>query len=196
MMDNIVTKDIDLYSEELPNVLKSIGKFVPIFAHQNFKDFEFSLISAPDYLPLIACTLKNHINYQYRVLSCISSVDLLAKAYRFLIAYDFLSLTFNSRIRIKIYLAFCELMPSLVYVFINASWWEREIWDLMGISFYDHPDLRRLLTDYGFQGFPLRKDFPLFGFEEVRYDHNQKAVVSESVVLSQEYRVFDYETPW
>lgn len=189
------TKDIALI-EFSPNTLTSIGNLIPIFAYQNFKDFEYSLITSPDHLILVTNVLKNHINYQYTLLSCISGVDLLKQNYRFMIAYEFLSLTFNSRMRIKVFVNDYDYIPSLTFLFINANWWEREVWDLFGLFFFNHPDLRRILTDYGFEGYPLRKDFPLFGFRELRYDNNQKTIVSEPVVLSQEFRFFDYETPW
>jgi NADH/F420H2 dehydrogenase subunit C len=188
-------KDLALLFD-LPNILTDIGKLIPIFAYQNFKDFEYSLITAPDYLIFVANVLKNHINYQYTLLSCISGVDLLKQNYRFMIAYEFLSLTFNSRMRIKVFVNDYDYIPSLTFLFVNANWWEREVWDLFGLFFFNHPDLRRILTDYGFEGYPLRKDFPLFGFRELRYDNNQKIIVSEPVVLSQEFRFFDYETPW
>ena len=140
--------------------------------------------------------LKLNINYQYRLLSCISGVDLLKKVYRFCLVYELLSLVFNARIRIKIFLDETVLVKSSTSLFINANWWEREIWDLYGIYFDQHPDLRRILTDYGFEGHPLRKDFPLSGYIEVKYDFLKKRVVLEPIKFSQEFRVFNFETPW
>ena len=87
-------------------------------------------------------------------------------------------------------------VPSVIDIYVNANWWEREVWDLFGIYFENHPDLRRILTDYGFEGYPLRKDFPLYGFIEVRYDESKKQVVSEPIELTQEFRSFTFQTPW
>jgi NADH dehydrogenase (ubiquinone) Fe-S protein 3 len=107
-----------------------------------------------------------------------------------------LSLTFNSRLRIKIFVNEVTSVDSIVPLFCNANWWEREVWDLFGIYFQNHPDLRRILTDYGFEGYPMRKDFPLSGYVEVRYDQTKKRIVVEPVELAQEFRAFSYETPW
>jgi NADH/F420H2 dehydrogenase subunit C len=140
--------------------------------------------------------LKKHIGYQFNLLSCISGVDLLGKSYRFCVVYDLLSLTFNSRIRVKVFIDEVTFIPSIVDLYINANWWEREIWDMYGIYFDKHPDLRRILTDYGFEGHPMRKDFPLYGFIELRYDESKKRIVVEPVELTQEFRSFSFETPW
>ena len=123
-------------------------------------------------------------------------VDLLGKRYRFSVVYDLLSLTFNSQLRIKVFLNETTPIYSLTSIYINANWWEREIWDMFGIFFNQHPDLRRILTDYGFEGNPMRKDFPLYGFIELRYDENKKRVVTEPTFLSQEFRSFNFQTPW
>jgi len=123
-------------------------------------------------------------------------LPILLKKYRFAVIYDLLSLTFNNRIRVNIFITDLTIVTSSVNVFLNANWWEREIWDLFGIYFAKHPDLRRILTDYGFEGFPLRKDFPLSGYIEVRYDENKKRIITESIELTQEFRLFSFETPW
>jgi len=169
---------------------------VPSLAYYNFKNSEFSIVVVPKNILLSLRVLKQHTTFQYSLLTCISGVDLLKKKYRFMLSYELLSLTFNSRIRIKVLLPEYTYISSVTSVFINANWWEREILDLFGIYFENHPDLRRILTDYGFEGYPLRKDFPLFGFIEVRYNNNNKAIISESVVLSQEFRNFNYENCW
>ena len=140
--------------------------------------------------------LKNHVNYQYKMLSCLSGVDLLDKKYRFTVCYDVLSIVYNSRLRIKTFLNETATISSSTSVYINANWWEREIWDLFGIYFDKHNDLRRILTDYGFEGHPMRKDFPLYGYIELRYNENKKRIISEQVQLSQEFRFFTFETPW
>jgi NADH-quinone oxidoreductase subunit C len=130
------------------------------------------------------------------MLTCISGVDFLDKTYRFCVVYDLLSLTYNSRLRVKVFVNEITSVPSSVNVFINANWWEREIWDLYGIYFDKHPDLRRILTDYGFEGHPMRKDFPLSGYVEVRYSESKKRVVVEPLELTQEFRSFTFQTPW
>ncbi|XP_041052728.1 NADH dehydrogenase [ubiquinone] iron-sulfur protein 3, mitochondrial isoform X1 [Carcharodon carcharias] len=112
------------------------------------------------------------------------------------IVYNLLSLQFNSRIRVKTYTDELTPLDSLVSVFQAANWYEREIWDMFGVFFADHPDLRRILTDYGFEGHPFRKDFPLSGYVEVRYDDEVKRVVAEPVELAQEFRKFDLNSPW
>jgi NADH dehydrogenase (ubiquinone) Fe-S protein 3 len=141
-------------------------------------------------------SLKNHISWQYALLSSISGVDYLYSKYRFCVVYDLLSLRTNSRLRIKTFINEITSVESSVNIFINANWWEREVWDLFGIYFKNHLDLRRLLTDYGFEGFPMRKDYPLAGFIELRYDLTKKRIVVEPSVLAQDFRFFSFETPW
>ena len=133
--------------------------------------------------------LKNHIFYQYNLLNCISCVDTLSAKYRFFLAYEFISFSLNTRIRIKTFTDNSVSVESLFVIFINSNWWEREIWDLFGIFFSSHPSLRRLLTDYGFEGHALRKDFPLSGYKESRYDNLTGKVNSEWVHFSQYNRV-------
>jgi len=120
----------------------------------------------------------------------------LGYKYRFSIIYDVLSLTYNVRLRIKVYLNEVEAISSLTSIYINANWWEREIWDLFGVYFENHPDLRKILTDYGFEGYPLRKDFPLYGYLDLRYDEVKKQIVVEPIELSQNFRSFVFETLW
>ena len=110
--------------------------------------------------------------------------------------YNLLSLVHNTRLRVKLETDDGAPVPSVVNVFSSAGWWEREAWDMYGIPFAGHPDLRRLLTDYGFEGHPLRKDFPLTGYVEIRYDDEQKRVVYEPVKLTQDFRTFDFLSPW
>ena len=176
--------------------LQLLKNYIPILTYQNFSKSEYILISLPKDLIVCLSFLKKHIGFQYNLLSCVTGVDYLKKSYRFGVIYDLLSLNFNSRLRFKIYIDDFNFAFSTVSLFINANWWEREIWDLYGVYFENHPDLRRILTDYGFEGHPLRKDFPLSGFRELRYDQNQKLLVSEPVYLSQEYRYFNYKMPW
>jgi NADH-quinone oxidoreductase subunit C len=126
----------------------------------------------------------------------VTAVDYPAREQRFDVVYHFLSPRQNTRIRLKVMTDEATPVPSIFSVFPGAEWFEREAWDLYGVMFTDHPDMRRLLTDYGFEGHPLRKDFPLTGFVEVRYDDEQKRVVNEPVRLAQEFRNFDFLSPW
>ncbi len=148
------------------------------------------------YLQFITFLLKNHLNFQYKVLTCISGVDLVNVRYRFCLVYEFLSLVFNSRLRLKTYINNLTSVESITNIFINANWWEREVWDMFGIYFFNHGDLRRILTDYGFEGYALRKDFPLSGFIELRYCELKKRVIIEPLLLAQEYRLFNFDLPW
>jgi NADH-quinone oxidoreductase subunit C len=126
----------------------------------------------------------------------VCGVDYPDRPERFDVVYNLLSLKLNQRIRVKVTTDEDSAVPSVTAVYSAAGWFEREAWDLFGIYFADHPDLRRLLTDYGFEGHPLRKDFPLTGYVEVRYDEDQKRVVYEPVRLKQEFRSFDFVSPW
>jgi NADH-quinone oxidoreductase subunit C len=126
----------------------------------------------------------------------VCGVDYPDRAERFDVVYNLLSLRLNQRIRVKVTTDEEQAVPSVVSVYSAAGWFERETWDLFGIYFADHPDLRRLLTDYGFEGHPMRKDFPLTGYIQVRYDEDQKRVVNEPVRLTQEFRSFDFLSPW
>ncbi len=140
--------------------------------------------------------LRDDINCQFKLLMDVCGVDYPERERRFEIVYNLLSLTHNLRIRIKVTCGEDEPVPTVTGVFSSANWWEREVWDLFGVMFSGHPDLRRILTDYGFEGHPLRKDFPLTGFVEMRYDDEKKRVVYEPVKLTQEYRSFDFLSPW
>jgi NADH-quinone oxidoreductase subunit C len=132
----------------------------------------------------------------FKVMIDLCGVDYPDRPERFEVVYNLLSLKLNQRIRVKVTTDEEGLVPSITGVFSAAGWFEREAWDLFGIYFSDHPDLRRILTDYGFEGHPLRKDFPLTGYVEVRYDEEQKRVVYEKVKLKQEFRSFDFLSPW
>ncbi len=140
--------------------------------------------------------LRDDTNCQFKCLMDICGVDYPEREERFEIVYNLLSLTHNQRVRVKLTSDADTPVPTATGVFSSAGWWEREAWDLFGIYFTDHPDLRRILTDYGFEGHPLRKDFPLTGYVEMRYDDEQKRVVYEPVELVQEYRSFDFLSPW
>jgi NADH dehydrogenase (ubiquinone) Fe-S protein 3 len=166
-------------------------KQIPFLAFQRFDD-EICLILTHDKLLFSLKVLKQNILSQFNILSCISGVDLLQKQYRFIVVYDLLTLVYNTRLRIKVYLNEYDFIPSLINIYINSNWWEREIWDLYGIFFENHIDLRRILNDYTFEGFPMRKDYPLSGFGETRYDLNTKRTVIEMLQFSQEYRTYSF----
>jgi NADH-quinone oxidoreductase subunit C len=157
---------------------------------------ELTLVVTRDDIPRVLKELRDDAQCLFEVLIDICGVDYPERERRFDVVYHLLSPRRNQRIRVK-----CETdedtpVPSAIEVFPAANWYEREAYDMYGILFSGHPDLRRLLTDYGFQGFPLRKDFPLTGYVEVRYDDAQKRVVYEPVKLTQEFRSFDFESPW
>ena len=139
--------------------------------------------------------LKQHSLARYRSLVEITAVDYPEREKRFDLVYFLLSYEHNSRLIVKTQVDELTVVDSVTSVYPAANWMEREVWDLFGIYFSDHPDLRRILTDYGFEGHPLRKDFPLTGYTEVRYDDLEKRVVSEPVEISQEFRVFDFQSP-
>ena len=140
--------------------------------------------------------IKSNKNTKFRQLIDITVVDYPENTLRFKVVYLFLSHEFNQRIILSYLIGENEVIPSLTSIYPAANWMEREVFDMYGVKFKDHPDLRRILTDYGFEGHPLRKDFPLSGHTEVRYSEDQKKVINEPVKLEQNYRNFDYESPW
>jgi NADH-quinone oxidoreductase subunit C len=140
--------------------------------------------------------LRDSEALQFSQLMDVCGVDYLGRTPRFDIVYHLLSLVHNTRIRLKIQVEEGVPVPSACGIYSSANWWEREVFDLYGIPFEDHPDLRRILTDYGFEGYPMRKDFPLTGYVEVRYDQDKQQVVYKPVNLPQAFRTFDFESPW
>jgi NADH-quinone oxidoreductase subunit C len=140
--------------------------------------------------------LRDDASCRFSTLVDITAVDHPERAQRFDMVYHFLSMYRNHRIRVKVAVREEDMVPSLVDIHPSANWFEREVFDMFGILFSGHPDLRRILTDYGFRGYPLRKDFPTTGSTEVRYDEALKRVVYEPVKLVQEYRQFDFMSPW
>ena len=161
---------------------------------ESYHDFSVSIASGitQDFIRF----LKESRDLQYSILIDICGVDYPNRPDRFDVVYHLLSMTKNKRIRVKISTSDNQPVPSIVNIFPAAEWYEREAYDLYGITFSNHPDMRRMLTDYNFQGFPLRKDFPLTGYTQVRYDDTQKRVIQEPVELGQEFRDFDFESPW
>lgn len=178
--------------------ISSIDRLKKILPLENAKILENEVVLTvhPSHLYGVLNFLKNHAYCQYTCLTAISGTDYPERKNRFEVAYELLSLHFNHRLRLKTFVNESTPLPSVTSLFPAANWWEREIWDLFGVFFQNHPDLRRILTDYGFQGHPLRKDFPLSGYVEVAYDEKLKRVISQPLELTQEFRSFDFRSPW
>lgn len=157
---------------------------------------EIAITVKRDVLKRVMAFLRDDANCAFKQLVDLCGVDYPQRAERFEVVYNLLSLKHNARIRVKCLTDEDTPVPSMTDLFSAAMWFEREAWDMYGIMFEGNPDLRRLLTDYGFEGHPLRKDFPLTGFVELRYDETQKRVVYEPVKLQQDFRMFDFESPW
>ncbi|WP_164657862.1 NADH-quinone oxidoreductase subunit C [Tropicibacter sp. Alg240-R139] len=157
---------------------------------------ELNLDVTPSNIVGLVEFLKSDPTCKFSTLVDITGVDYPERAKRFDVVYHFLSMYQNQRIRLRVSIREDDMVPSIIDVHPSANWFEREVFDMFGILFTGHPDLRRILTDYGFRGYPLRKDFPTTGYTEVRYDEAQKRVVYEPVSLVQEYRQFDFMSPW
>ena len=185
----------------MSEVLKELGTHIELKRPDcvlawDVTEGELNMDVAPSNIAGFVEFLKSDQNCQFSTLVDITGVDYPERAKRFDVVYHFLSLRLNQRIRVKISTDEDTPVPSIVDLHRGADWFEREAFDMYGIVFSGHPDMRRILTDYGFEGHPLRKDFPLTGFTEVRYDEAQKPVVYEPVSLVQEYRQFDFMSPW
>jgi NADH-quinone oxidoreductase subunit C len=157
---------------------------------------ELTVTIAASAIPGFVAWLRTDPTCRFTTLIDITAVDWPGREARFDVVYHFLSMHLNQRVRVKAAVREDELVPSITGEFPAADWYEREVFDMYGILFAGHPDLRRILTDYGFRGYPLRKDFPTTGYVELRYDEEQKRVVYEPVKLTQEYRLFDFLSPW
>ena len=157
---------------------------------------ELILWTTPASVTQLLTFLRDNPRCLFNMLVDVCGVDYPEREQRFEVVYNLLSLPHNLRIRVKLATDEATPVPSVATIYRTAGWFEREAWDLYGIFFSDHDDLRRLLTDYGFEGHPMRKDFPLTGYVEVRYDEEQKRVVYETVKLTQEFRSFDFLSPW
>jgi NADH-quinone oxidoreductase subunit C len=149
-----------------------------------------------DALPPLMTMLRDDPRFAFEQMMDLCGVDWPERADRFDVVYNLLSVSLNHRVRIVVTTDATTPVPSIHSIWPVATWWEREAWDLFGIVFSDQPDLRRILTDYGFEGHPLRKDFPLTGYVEVRYDEDRKQVINEPVRLTQDWRTFDFLSPW
>lgn len=186
-----------LYKRRLDDHTRSLTQILPLKkVIISYKNTEILYIVSGKYLFFTVSFLQKFALCQYTILSCITGIDYLERSNRFEITYHLLSVKFNHRIAVRIFINEVITVPSIVLLYSSANWWERELWDMFGIFISNHPDLRRILTDYGFEGFPLRKDFPLTGFVEVRFDNVSKRVICEPLELTQEYRSFDFQSPW
>nr|YP_010881099.1 NADH dehydrogenase subunit 9 [Moerckia flotoviana]WIA66601.1 NADH dehydrogenase subunit 9 [Moerckia flotoviana] len=176
---------------------KSLIATLPKWIHKcQTSKHENILYTNPNSLFQLLYFLKYHTNTRFKVLIDIRGVDYPSRERRFEVVYNLLSIDYNTRIRILTSVDEITPICSVVGIFPSAGWWERETWDMFGVYFSNHPDSRRILTDYGFEGHPLRKDFPLSGYVEVRYDDSEKRVVSEPIEMTQESRYFDFASPW
>ena len=183
------------------SALHSLGELIgaaqadAVLGHEVYVG-ELTVLATPNGLKDLVKHLRDSPSCQFTTLVDITALDFPDREKRFEVVYHFLSMPQNQRIRVKIQLREDETAPSLIDLYPTANWFERETFDMFGIVFTGHPDLRRILTDYGFRGYPLRKDFPTTGYTEVRYDEERKRVVYEPVKLVQEYRQFDFLSPW
>jgi len=173
----------------------NIIKLLPILRFELYNR-DTGFLVPTNAFPAILSFFKNHFKYQFKVLTSISGVDYPDNLYRFQIVYELLSIKFNARTRIKILVDELSPLNSVEKIFPAATWYECEVFDMYGVFFLDQDNLTRLLTDYGFQGYPLRKDFPLSGFTEAKYNVTKNRVVYENVELAQEYRTFEFISPW
>ena len=180
--------------QELADYIRS--KMAAAYLSSVIEFDELTVVVTRESIGRVLKFLRDDARCRFEVLTDICGVDWPGRENRFDIVYHLLSLRNNQRIRVTLEVGEGATVASSVGVFSCADWYEREVYDMYGVLFSDHPDLRRLLTDYGFQGYPLRKDFPLTGYVEVRYDDEQKRVVYEPVKLTQEFRSFDFESPW
>ena len=170
---------------------------LPHYINTVLLDFnDLTIVVSSRYIYKVLSFLKNDLNSQFEILIDLTAVDFPENDKRFEVVYMLLSWKYNTRIRVKTHVNEMTSLDSVSSIYLSANWIEREVWDMFGICFKNHPDLRRLLTDYGFDGHPLRKDFPLNGYTSVRYDDTQKIVLYESTELAQEYRNFDFLSPW
>lgn len=184
-------KDLKTIEE---HIVKSAGKDGIVKSY--YEKDELCFVVKPESLIDFLLFLRDDVECAFKVLVDICGADYPQRMKRFEVVYNLLSLVHNQRVRVKVEVEEDEFVPSVTDIFATATWFEREIWDLFGIPFSGNPDLRRLLTDYGFQGHPLRKDFPLTGYVEVRYDEAQRKVIYEPVQLTQDFRKFDFLSPW
>ncbi|KAK2188923.1 hypothetical protein NP493_119g01009 [Ridgeia piscesae] len=212
LMNGLLSRNLTTSAENKPTVrpvnplvqktLRDFGNYIgeclPKFVQkvQVTTGDELEVLIHPDGVLPVLTFLRDHTNAQFTNFIDVCGVDMPTRECRFEVVYNLLSLRYNSRIRVKTYTDELTPIDSCSDIYKGAIWFEREIWDMYGVFFSNHPDLRRILTDYGFEGHPFRKDFPLTGYIEMRYDDEVKRVVAEPVEFTQEFRKFEYSTPW
>ena len=174
---------------------KNISQICPIKKIQFYNSEIILIVQTTDILEILLF-FKNNFLCQFKILTSISGVDYPKSLYRFVVVYDLLSIRYNTRLKLKVFTYELGSLSSVTSVFSTAGWFESEIWDMFGVFFKNHTNLKRILTDYGFNGYPLRKDFPLSGYVESRYDEQTKRVVCEPLEHAQEFRSFDFTSGW
>lgn len=178
------------------NLIHYINNIIPKFVYSCNKNKHILIHCDLKYLVEFALFINMHMNIQAKSLMDLTGIDYPANNKRFQLVYNILSIVYSQRFIIKINANETQSVPSLIHCFASISWYERECWDMYGVHFANNPDLRRILTDYGFQGHPLRKDFPLTGFKEIAYSERRKNLITKPVSLVQDYRLFQTITPW
>lgn len=184
MKELFTQKNLKLYTKHLPLVRAQI--------HSK----NISLIIKANHVLPVSKILKNHVNFQYKILTSLTVVDYPKSLNRFCLVYELLSLKFNNRLKIKIFTSELNPIDTLQKEFLSAGWYESEAWDMFGVFFLNHSNLSRLLTDYGFEGYPLRKDFPLSGYTELSYSYKKKYITNVKLGLTQKYMLLDTQSPW
>jgi NADH-quinone oxidoreductase subunit C len=183
-------------SEALREIAGQVSQSLPEVTAAEILRGELTCVVRADGIVKVLTALRDDARFQFTQLIDVCGADYPEREHRFEVVYHMLSMKKNLRIRLKVQVGDDATVPTACGVFPTANWFEREVWDMYGVFFSDHPDLRRILTDYGFEGHPQRKDFPLTGYVEVRYDEDQKRVIYEPVKLAQDFRTFDFLSPW
>jgi NADH dehydrogenase (ubiquinone) Fe-S protein 3 len=197
-MKNLINKSYlstTVKEQHQKNFAEYLSSILPILSY-DYNNQTLVISVLPENLIFVLTTLKLHSCCQYSCLSAVSGVDYPQRERRFEVVYDLLSVKYNSRVRVKTFVDEITPLTSAVSVFPASTWWEREVWDLFGVFFERNDEIKRILTDYGFEGHPLRKDFPLSGYVESRYDDKLKRVVCEPLEHAQEFRSFDFTSGW
>ena len=196
-MKNLINKSFlsTVKEQHQRNFAEYLTSILPILSY-DYNNQTLVITVLPENLIFVLKSLKLHSCCQFSLLSCVSGVDYPQRDRRFEVVYDLLSVKYNSRVRVKTFVDEITPLTSAVSIFPAATWWEREVWDLFGVFFEQNDEIKRILTDYGFEGHPLRKDFPLSGYVESRYDDKIKRVVCEPLEHAQEFRSFDFTSGW
>jgi NADH/F420H2 dehydrogenase subunit C len=186
----------NLKTQHKKSIVSYLKNILPIVLSCGYDKQTLILTVKPEDLSFVLKFLKLHSNIQCSLLTSVSGVDYPYRKRRFEVCYELLSVRFNIRVRVKTFVDEITSLKSVASIFPAATWWEREIWDLYGVFFEQNDEIKRILTDYGFEGHPLRKDFPLSGYVESRYDDSLKRVVCEPLEHAQEFRSFDFTSGW